>query len=176
MKFIVYCCSLMQYVGLVTASLWYMQPLPFSFYWFVYQDFIWCIQNTLFFSVPLSQTIDHGRVHYSDVTMSVMACQITRRFIQIFIWANITENIKARVAGPLWREPPVICAFSHKGTITRKPSPWRDVIIFVPWRHHASEINSKKFVYKELAMVQTSEFIFQYVNGTQYRCKPHDQM
>ena len=146
----VYCILLLFEVGLVTASSWHVQPLPFSLYWSVYQDFIWCIQNTLFFSVPLSQTINHGRTHYSDVIVSVMSCQITRRFIQIFVWANIKENIKARVAGA-----PVICAFSHKGTVTWKPSPWRDVIIFMPWRHHASEINSIKFVYKELAMIQT---------------------
>ena len=91
-------------IGHVTVSLGYVQPLSFSLYWFVYQEFVWRVQNALFFSVPLYQAIDQGRTHYSDVALSVMACQITRGFIQLFVWANIKENNKDRVADLLWEE------------------------------------------------------------------------
>ena len=168
--FITYCCFLMPYVCHVTASLSYVKQLLFSLYWFVYQDFIWCIQNTVFFSVPMSQTIDHGRTHFSDGTMSVMACQINRRFIQIFVWANIKENIKARVAGHLWVETTGDLWIPSQGDSHAET-------VSVAWRHYVSEINSIKIRLQITRHgCQTSEFVFHYVNGTQYRWKPHDQM
>ena len=43
---------------------------------------------------------------YSDVTMAIMAFQITcpHLFVQPFLSANIKESIKAHVPGPLWGE------------------------------------------------------------------------
>ena len=118
-----YCILLlfMAYVCHVTASLCYVKPLPFSFYWFVYQDFISYIQKSLFFSVLLSQTTDHGRTHYNEchgesnhstVYSNICLGQHQSKHQSPCCWPFICEG-----------KPLVTCGFPHKGPVMRKPFP-----------------------------------------------------
>ena len=38
------------------------------------------------------------------MTTIVFQIPCTRLFVQSFVWANIKENIKAHITGPLWGE------------------------------------------------------------------------
>ena len=75
--------------------------------------------------------------HYSDVTMTITASQTIcpRLFAQPYVWANIKENIKAHVTGPLWGESTVTGGFpSQRASNTGNFS--------MEWRRHVSLLQS----------------------------------